>query len=98
MIKKDLIDKMVNENAVVEIINFYQFWDFFKELKNFSFSKNNITKKDFSILYSKDNVVYLSLDTVDGKVSKKSLSFSKPSDSDDDYKPYGDLFDDIKKN
>ena len=68
MIKKDLIDKMVNENAVVEIINFYQFWDFFKELKNFSFSENNITKKDFSILYSKDNVVYLSLDTVDGKV------------------------------
>ena len=41
MIKKDLIDKMVNENAVVEIINFYQFWDFFKELKSFSFSKNN---------------------------------------------------------
>lgn len=68
MIKKDLIDKMVNENAVVEIINFYQFWDFFKELKSFSFSKNNITKKDFSVLYSKDNVVYLSLDTVDGKV------------------------------
>ena len=37
-------------------------------------------------------------DTVDGKVSKKQVSFSKVDDSKkDEYKPYGDLFDEIDK-
>lgn len=68
MIKRELIDKMVNENAVVELVNFYQFWDLFKEFKNFSFSQQNVSKEDFNTLFEKNNVVYLSLDSVDGKV------------------------------
>ena len=77
----------------------------FKELKENmdKYSLDECAKKSDEILltYVKSNklsFVEETKDTVDGKVSKKSLSFSKPSDSDDDYKPYGDLFDDIKKN
>lgn len=77
----------------------------FKKLKEDmdKYSLDECAKKSDEILvaYAKSHklsFVEETKDTVDGKVSKKSLSFSKPSDSDDDYKPYGDLFDDIKKN
>ena len=77
----------------------------FKELKENmdKYSLDECAKKSDEILltYVKSNklsFVEETKDTVDGKVSKKQVSFSKVDDSKkDEYKPYGDLFDEIDK-
>lgn len=76
----------------------------FKELKENmdKYSLEECAKKSDEILlsYVKSNKISFAEESVDdksSKVSKKQVSFSKADDSKkDEYKPYGDLFDDIK--
>lgn len=67
MIKENLIRKMIDNNAVIALENFYQFWDICREFRHgysYSYNVSNLNKKDYDTIAEKEEFVYLCLDSV----------------------------------